>query len=111
MENQLILRIDRLRELRERLGWSQRELARRCGLGESFINRYESGISDPSAANIKLIAEALGISADYLLGLSDEPRGQMGDGQLTDDERAVLDAYRRSGWAGLARLLAEALEK
>lgn len=111
MENQLILRIDRMREMRERLGWSQRELSRRCGLNETLINRYESGMSDPSATNVKLIAEALGISADYLLGLSDEPRGQVGDGQLTDDERAVLDAYRRNGWAGLARLLAEALEK
>lgn len=106
-----MLRIDRMREVRERLGWSQRELARRCGVSDPLINRYESGQSDPSASNLKLIAEALSVSADYLLGLSDDPRGQMGDGQLSDDERAVLDAYRRSGWAGLARLLAEALEK
>lgn len=107
----LIFRIDRLREARERLKLSQRELARRCGIGEVQISRYESGVGDPSATNLKLIAETLELSTDYLLGLTDDPKGHFGDGQLKGDELAMLDAYRRAGWPGVARLMAEMMEK
>jgi transcriptional regulator with XRE-family HTH domain len=98
------LRTDRLREAREKQGWSQRELARLCGLGEAQIHRYENGVSDPAAKYLKLIAEQLGVSTDYLLGLSDKPRGQLGDSELNVDERAVLEAFRRDQWSGVVKL-------
>lgn len=105
------LRTDRLREAREKHGWSQRELARLCGLGEAQIHRYETGVSDPAAKYLKIIADKLGVSADYLLGLSDNLRGQLGDSELSEDERAVLDAFRRDNWAGVVRLGVDRLAK
>lgn len=110
-EETISLDINRLREIRERLGWSQRQLARRCGIGDAQINKYESGLSDPSSAILKRIAEVLGVSTDYLFGLTDDPHGHLGDGQLKDDERAMLEAYRRSGWPGVARLMADEMEQ
>jgi transcriptional regulator with XRE-family HTH domain len=107
----MALVIERLRTTREHLNWSQRELARRCGLGEVQIYRYESGITDPSTDSLKKIAEVLNISTDFLLGLSDYPHGQVGDGVLDDDERVILNAYHREGWSGLARLSVERLSK
>lgn len=104
----ITLRVDRLREARERLGWSQRELARRCGIGEVQVSRYEAGAGDPSVANIKLMAETLELSTDYLLGLTDAHNGHL---ELKEDELVMLDAYRRAGWPGVARLMAEMMEK
>jgi len=107
----MTLLIDRLRTLREQRGWSQRELARLCKIGESLIRKYESGLSEPSTTSLKLIAEALDVSADYLIGLVDEPRGHLGDGQINADEKIVIDMLRQEGWVGLARLSVERLSK
>jgi transcriptional regulator with XRE-family HTH domain len=101
------LRIDRLKALRERHGWSQRELSGLCGLATSVIGTYERGDVEPTAKHLKTIAEKLGVSADYLLGLSDDPRGQLGDKELNDDERAVVQALRRGGWPALIRVVAD----
>ncbi len=100
-------RIDRLRSLRERHGWSQRELGRRSGIGETSVAKYERGLSEPSVAALRQLAESLGVSTDYLLGATDDPSGHIGDGQMNDDERAMLDTYRREGWRGVIRLGAE----
>src|SRR5215468_4808074 len=94
------LRIDRLKEIRQSQRLSQRELARRCGLAEMMIHRYESGKAEPTLTTFQLIAEQLHISADYLLGLSDDPRSQLRESDLQPNEVALLDAYRREGWSG-----------
>lgn len=106
-----LIRVDRIRELRESHGWSQRELARRCGMGLAQIHRYETGLTDPTATNLKILADRLGVSTDYLLGLSDNPRGQAGDTELTEDERRVLETFRRDSWAGIIHLGADRLAK
>ena len=106
-----MLRGDRLRATREKAGMSQRELARVCGVGEVMIYRYESGITDPSTKYLTLIADKLSISTDYLVGLSDEPNGHLKDKQITDDERIMIDMYRREGWSGVARLSIEKMSE
>jgi ribosome-binding protein aMBF1 (putative translation factor) len=44
---------------RERLGWSQAELARRAGVRVETLNRIETGKRTPSVATIEKIDEAL----------------------------------------------------
>jgi len=111
VNSEMALRTDRLRALREQHGWSQRELARLSGLGETQISKYEAGQSDPLATNVKLIAEQLGVSVDYLLGVSDDPRGQFGQGELSSEERELLEVFRRDRWPGVMRLMADRLSK
>ncbi len=101
----------RLREIREKKGLTQRELARRCKLGINQINRYENGTSDPISDNLRTIAQELEVSTDYLLGLTDEPQGLMPPGEINSDEREILDIYRRNGWPGVFHLGAERLSK
>jgi transcriptional regulator with XRE-family HTH domain len=86
------LHAERLREMREKKGLTQRELAHLCGMNEHQVFRYENGKSDPSATNLGLIARELGVSADYLLGLSDYPNGQFGE-SLQPDQSQLLKAY------------------
>jgi len=105
------LKIERLREARENSRFSQRELARLCGIGEVMIYRYETGISDPSTKNLTAIAEKLAVSTDYLVGLSDSPHGPVDSVELNSDERKIIEAFRRNSWTGVVQLGAENLSK
>jgi transcriptional regulator with XRE-family HTH domain len=58
----------RLREERDRVGISQRELARRIGLSASMISQIESGQSKPSVSTLYGIVTELGVSVDEVFG-------------------------------------------
>ena len=65
---------ERIETRRKEKGISQKELANMCdNISESSLSNYVSGKSIPSALALKEIAIALDVSADYLLGLSEEP--------------------------------------
>jgi len=72
---------------RRELGWTQHELGERVGCPYQVISRLESGRQSVLAERLAAIAEALSVSADYLLGLTDkrpQPRqkktiGKQGD--------------------------------
>ena len=64
---------ERMRELRKQKRLSQQELADLVGLHQSHIGLYERGASRPTADALKRLADALGVTGDYLLsGSSDE---------------------------------------
>lgn len=105
------LNVERLRKLREQKGFSQRELGRLCGFSATQIYKYENGQSDPTSDSLSVIADCLDVSADFLLGKTDDPRGHLGDNELNDDEQVVLNTFRREGWSGVVRLGVEHLSK
>ncbi len=109
--DQAALRIDRLRQVRERHGWSQRELGRLCGIGEAQVGKYESGENEPTATKLKIIAEKLDVSIDYLLGTTDDPRPPLSPGELNADERDLLNTYRNDGWPGVLHMGADQIAK
>jgi transcriptional regulator with XRE-family HTH domain len=102
------LRTDRLRTAREHQGLTQRQLAELCGIGENQIHRYENGKMEPTATSLKMVAEKLHVSADYLLGLSDNP-GFRSDNALNQDERKFLEAYIAGDSSTIIELMSERL--
>ena len=58
----------RLRELRKNKNLSQTELGQLAGLHYTHIGRFERGTSRPSGNTLKRLADALGVTSDYLLG-------------------------------------------
>ncbi len=58
---------DRIREIRERLGLTQEELAARSGVSKGFLSDVENDKSSPGSDYLLRIANALGASVDYLL--------------------------------------------
>ena len=46
--------------LRTHRGWTKRELARRAGVGEAVLSRYETGERQPRMTTLAAILEALG---------------------------------------------------
>lgn len=59
---------DRLREIREKRELSQSDLGRAAGMQPSAIAHFEAGRRKPSFDNVRALATALQVSADYLLG-------------------------------------------
>jgi len=108
---EILLRGDRLKATREANGLSQRELARLCGIAANQIFRYENGKGDISGTYLAIIAKKLGVSADYLLGLSDDPHGLLSPVDLNLHERDVIEALRKDGWIGVIRLATDRLAK
>ena len=58
---------ERIRFTRQQQKLSQAELAAQAGISSKSLSRYELGTSIPPADNLMDIANALGVSADYLL--------------------------------------------
>jgi transcriptional regulator with XRE-family HTH domain len=103
----------RLREERDRVGISQRELARRIGLSASMISQIESGQSKPSVSTLYAIVTELGVSVDDIFrgheadAVSDsapdqEPTvGAERDPVVHPDDRHVIDLDSGVRWERL----------
>lgn len=104
----------RLREKRDSVGISQRELARRIGLSASMISQIESGQSKPSVSTLYDIVTELGVSVDDIFGGGNgstaEPGGEDGaeSGGDTDhgpmvrlEDRHVIDLDSGVRWERL----------
>ena len=63
---------ERLKELRKELGYTQREVGKHLGVGRTTISEYESGNIVPKQDNLVKLASFLGVSVDYLTGVSDD---------------------------------------
>lgn len=63
----------RLRSRREQLDQTQYDLAQKTGLLPSAISHFESGRRMPTLANLLRLADALDVSADYILGRKNAP--------------------------------------
>jgi len=57
----------RLRDIRTKKGYTQRQLAKICGLPINAIAKYETELIAPSAESLKKLAEVLEVSADYFI--------------------------------------------
>jgi transcriptional regulator with XRE-family HTH domain len=107
----MLFKGDRLREIREKRGLSQRELAERCNISDLQVHRYEVGKNDPSASILGVMAGTLGVSTDYLLGIVSNPDPHALPNDLEEAEHDLLETYRRDGWLGVLRLTTDRLTK
>ncbi len=64
----------RLKQLRKQRGLSQLRLAMELGTNQNSISRYESGEREADYRMLIRIADYFGVSIDYLLERTDEPK-------------------------------------
>ena len=62
---------DRMARFRCKAGYSQRELAKETGISQRMIAYYEKQAKYPPTHLLPTLAEALGTSADELLGIKE----------------------------------------
>ena len=63
-------------ELRRKKGASQRTAAADLGISQALLSHYENGAREPGLDFVCRACEYYGVSADYLLGRTDEPAGE-----------------------------------
>lgn len=63
---------ERLKELRLEKSLSQKALAEKLGYNQSMICFWERGVNEPTESAIRKAALFFEVSADFLIGLSDE---------------------------------------
>ncbi len=68
---------ERVKLVRTNKGLTQEDIANALKIGRSTFCQYEKGTRKPDLPTIIKISEYLGISADYLLGISDDPNGKI----------------------------------
>lgn len=90
MENENLF-AERLTTAREARKLSQTELAKLSGLQPAAIGHFEHSRRKPSFANIRALAKALNVTADYLLGRAPNMEGATtvfrGEENLTNSDR------------------------
>ncbi|WP_404427270.1 helix-turn-helix domain-containing protein [Ureibacillus chungkukjangi] len=58
----------KIKYLRERNNISQKDFAKKIGVSNTVLSRYESGDRKPDYDTLQLIADYFEVSTDYLLG-------------------------------------------
>ena len=64
----------RMRIAMATLGMNSADLMRHTSLGHAQISEYLNGHREPTISSFFCICDGLGVSADFLLGFSDEMR-------------------------------------
>lgn len=96
----------RMTDTRKEKGWSQTDLANESGVSREMIGKYERGEAVPSIEAAKKIADALGVSLDYLVGeginskLDKQALRRLQDLDLLEDDKKktlfdLIDTYIR----------------
>lgn len=62
-----------VRQVRQRIGISQKDLARKVGITQAFLSEVETGTKSPSLLTAAKLARALGCTIDELLGETIDP--------------------------------------
>ena len=83
----------RLRSLREERKINQQKVAMDLQISQASISKYEVGSAEPDIRTIIKLAQYFGVSADYLLGIS-EIKKPLTKSDLTDMEIEHLVTYK-----------------
>ena len=69
---------ERLKEARTKKGLSQYYVSQELGIPRTTYANWEQGKAEPGIDMMRRLAEILEVSADYLLGLTDDPSPKSG---------------------------------
>ncbi len=93
----------RIRQVRKAKGWSQDELAKKCGISMSFLGHIERGTRIMSMETFANICTALEAGADELLwGVANPSEAVLDMWKLTDKKKDVKEqkAEKTAGGTG-----------
>ena len=95
----------KIKSLRENKGWSQSDLERESGIAQAHISRIEANLTpNVSAVVLGALAQTLGVSVDFLLGLTSNPLPSPNSNHLSQIERLASDpltSHLLVAWAAI----------
>ena len=81
-----------LSELRHNRELSQRQLAGDLHISQALLSHYENGTREPGLPFVCRVCEYFGVSADYMLGRSEEERmNECSSGAVIDLKKALTE--------------------
>ena len=84
---------EKIKTLRNQIGISQSDLARRLGVTKSAVNSWESGTNSPSLTYIIKLSQIFSVSTDYLLGVNERLTVDITD--LDDNQKQAVQMIIR----------------
>ncbi|MEO2082918.1 MAG: helix-turn-helix transcriptional regulator [Desulfurobacteriaceae bacterium] len=97
----------RIKELRKKLGLTQREFARRVGVIESLVRKWERGENDPTSKSLQAIAKEFNVNLHWLLTGEGEmfitrskeeiPKTELLDREIIQKIFEVLEGFYQQG--------------
>ena len=94
--------MNRIREARKQAGIKQIDLCARLGISQGALSGWENGKYEPGSAGWLSLSEALGVSVDYLMGVTEEQKET--PTPVSEDERNVVRMAGRDGSYVVRRL-------
>ena len=82
-----------LREARVNAGYTQSQIAEIVGVAKSTYCNWEQGTREPNIIKLKVLAQALGVSCDYLIGI-EEPDFFLASTTTIRSDRALMILLR-----------------
>lgn len=79
---------DKIKELREKAGYSQAQLAKKLDVTRSSVNAWEMGLSTPTTQYIVALSKLFHVSSDSILGI--EPGLTFSLNGYSEDEIALI---------------------
>lgn len=95
-----------IRAARLAAGLKGKELAHCTGVTNVTISRIETGRQQPSTALAERIAEQVGVEVEALQRTEQRPQGVVAMPELSNEEREILENYRRLGRIDRAKVWA-----
>lgn len=88
--------MNNIKELMERAGMQQKELATLCHVSGPTISDWVHNKKNPSGKNLKKLEEVFGVSSGVILGYDSVPKTAQEREQTLDDEAfAIRERLRR----------------
>ena len=84
---------DNMRDIMKTRGYTQQWLSEQTDIPDATISRYLSGVHNPKIEYVARMAYAMGVSVDYLLGLS---ASSVPDQPPSPEIRAIIAGYERA---------------
>jgi transcriptional regulator with XRE-family HTH domain len=107
--------LERLRYIREQVGYSQQDLADKSGVSQHTISEIELGRRKPQGRTLRKLARSLGVEVADLLGGPELPLGEAPPSPEQPSFNGLLEEERRlhylKPWAGYVSTLANNVER
>lgn len=105
---------ERIRMARERAGLSQLDVYKAINLNNKSLSRYENNATSPDPDTVKALCELYDVSADFVVGLTDEmgrARSSCGTSKAKPKVAEAISSGDEELIKSLERLSPEAKEK
>lgn len=85
---------EKIRQLREKKGWKQNQLANKAGISPTYIYQLEAGLKNPTVQYLEYICNELGVTLQQFFANENELHNKID--QLTPHQKDLLNDFLNS---------------